>query len=370
MKVLITTNIPSPYRVDFFNELGNSVDLTVLYERKYARDRDKVWLDESARNFNAVFLKGINIGDENALSRGIMKYLRDRQYDLIILGGYSTPSGILSIKYMQLLKRPFVLDCDGGIINQGESPIKYACKKSLISSASWWTSTGDLTTRYLVHYGADIDHIFVYPFTSIKKSDVLENASDESIRSHFRRELEISEDKVILSVGQFIHRKGYDILLKACKDLDKSYGIYIVGGKPTAEYIELKDKYGLSNVHFVGFKTKSELAKYYKAADLFVLPTREDIWGLVINEAMAYGLPVITTKNCVAGLEMVVDGENGYLVPVEDAEALEEKIKAVMLNDQERSRMAGNNIIKARDFTIENMTVRYVEIFKTILNQS
>ena len=57
----------------------------------------------------------------------------------------------------------------------------------------------------------------------------------------------------------------------------------------------------LTNVHFVGFKTKEQLEDYYRAADLFVLPTREDIWGLVVAEAMAYGLGVITTNRCNAG---------------------------------------------------------------------
>lgn len=59
------------------------------------------------------------------------------------------------------------------------------------------------------------------------------------------------------------------------------------------------------NIVFVEFKTKEDLIDYYRAADLFVLPTREDIWGLVVNEAMAAGTPVITTTNCGAGMEIL-----------------------------------------------------------------
>ena len=75
---------------------------------------------------------------------------------------------------------------------------------------------------------------------------------------------------------------------------------------------------GLKNINFLEFEKKEVLYKYYKAADLFILPTREDIWGLVINEAMAHGLPVITTKKCVAGMELVIKGVNGEIVEVED----------------------------------------------------
>ena len=99
---------------------------------------------------------------------------------------------------------------------------------------------------------------------------------------------------MILAVGQFIHRKGFDVLLQAARTMDKNIGIYIVGGKPTEEYLQIQKENNLTQIHFEGFKTKEELAMYFKAADIFVHPTREDIWGLVINESMAYGLPVVT----------------------------------------------------------------------------
>ena len=78
----------------------------------------------------------------------------------------------------------------------------------------------------------------------------------------------------------------------------------------------------LNNVHFIDFKNKDTLKEYYHVADVFVLPTREDIWGLVINEALAYGLPVITTDKCMAGLEMIENGKNGYIIPVNDVKKI------------------------------------------------
>ena len=77
---------------------------------------------------------------------------------------------------------------------------------------------------------------------------------------------------------------------------------------------------------------KPELATYYQAADLFVFPTREDIWGLVINEALSFGLPVITTRKCVAGVEMIKEGVNGSIVSEDNVEQLECKIKLYIDN--------------------------------------
>jgi glycosyltransferase involved in cell wall biosynthesis len=119
--------------------------------------------------------------------------------------------------------------------------------------------------------------------------------------------------------------------------------------------------FNLRNVHFISFKEKKELEEYYCASDIFVLPTREDIWGLVINEAMLYGLPIVTTNNCLAGKEMIIDFENGFVVPVEDVETLQCRINYLIDNDYLRNSIANKNILKIQNYTIENMTKVHVE---------
>ena len=165
---------------------------------------------------------------------------------------------------------------------------------------------------------------------------------------------------MILSIGQFIHRKGFDVLLKAAAKLQPGADIYIVGGEPTQEYQELYQQLGLQNVHFLGFMKKERLLKFYQASDLFVLPTREDIWGLVVNEAMAFALPVITTDRCVAGLTLVEDGVNGYIVPVGDVDALAEKMNLAMSGDL--AAMGAAALEKVRPYTIENMVNTHIDI--------
>ena len=113
------------------------------------------------------------------------------------------------------------------------------------------------------------------------------------------------------------------------------------------------DGYGLKNVHFVEFMPKEQLWKYYQMADFLVLPTRYDSWGLFVNEAMANGLPVITTRQCAAGLELIVDGENGYLVNADDVPSLTEKINYLLSHPEEREKMAWNNIQKIQPYSFE-----------------
>lgn len=360
MKILYLTNIPSPYRVAFFSELGKHCDLTVLYERKNASDRDKKWYSESENTFKSIFLKGINIGTDNSLCTGIISYLNRNRYDHIIVGVYSTCTAIIAIFYMKYKNIPFWISTDGGFIKK-DSTLAYRLKRGLISSASGWFSTGITATAYLKYYGADPTKCREYPFTSVCENELLNMPLTRKDKQLFRKKLLLTEEKIIISVGQFIYRKGYDILLEAAYRLPADYGVYIIGGTPTEEYIRIKNSLKINNVHFVGFKTKKELADYYKAADIFVLPTREDIWGLVINEAMAYALPVVTTDRCIAGLEMIDEGKNGYIIPADDAEALAEAAKTAVEKQEKLSR---HSLAVARKYTIEKMAMAYLNGLK------
>ena len=177
-----------------------------------------------------------------------------------------------------------------------------------------------------------------------------------------REKLGLHGAHVTLGVGQFIPRKGFDLLLRAWASCPAEEALCIVGQEPPQEYLDLKAELHLDNVQFVGFRKKDALQDYYRAADLFVLPTREDIWGLVVNEAMANALPVITTDRCVAGLELVQNGVNGYIVPVEDVPALAEKINAVLADDALRAAMAQAGLAAIAPYTIENMAAAHCEI--------
>lgn len=362
-RVLFLTNYPSPYRVHFFDELANYLDVTVLFadRAENKKHRNAQWYTQGEGKFRTVQLEKplLTIGS-NALCADVTKWVR-KDYDHIVVCGYSNPTMILAMAYMRLHKIPFFMEVDGGLIRQ-DGKLKHFVKKSLVCMADRWLSTGYHTSRYLIHYGAKEENITCYPFSSLYEKDIQPAVVSPEQKQLLRQELGIAHKHMILAIGQFIHRKGFDILMQAAQSVDKDTGIYIVGGEATEEYQALREKLGVDHVHFLGFQSKDRLAQFYKAADLFVLPTREDIWGLVINEALAYGLPTITTDRCVAGLELIEDGVNGYIVPVGDAQALAEKIRAVLQSDMEK--MGAAALEKVRPYTLENMAKVHAEIFE------
>lgn len=363
LKVLWLTNIPSPYRVAFFNELGKQCELTVLFEKRSAADRDDSWKKFDIQNFKAEFLKGWKLGGKAVLCPGVGAYLRRNRYDKVVVTNFSNPTGILAIALMKLRKIPYVVESDGGFAGSGKGA-KEALKTWLLSGAQQCFSTAREHDKYYRTYGVSQDRIVRYPFTSLKEGDLLRQTVSLAEKTELRKKLGIREEKCIVSVGQFIRRKGYDVLLDALAEADRSVGCYIVGGVPTEEYLAQVERLGLINVHFVGFKQKAELAQYYMAADAFVLPTREDIWGLVINEAMAYGLPVITTDRCIAGLELVKNGENGYIVPVGDVQALAHRIQDLLEDPACLASMGEKSLQTIRSYTIEGMAERHVQVWK------
>lgn len=361
--VLFLTNYASPYRVRFFDELGKSLDVTVLFsdrkEEKTHRSAD--WFVSGEGRFRVVQLtRRAAAFHGKVLCLDVIDWLR-KPYDAIVICGYSSPTAMLAIAWLRLKKIPFYLEVDGGLIRE-DSVLKYRFKKLLVGAASHWISSGEYTTKYLVHYGARENGVSRYPFSSLQEKDIRKAVVSPEEKAALRQTLGIQEPKIVLTIGQFVPRKGFDVLLQAAAALKAETGIYIVGGEPTEAYLRMCRELGLQNVHFCGFQKKEALQRYYQAADVFVLPTREDIWGLVINEAMAYGLPVVTTDKCVAGLELVEDGVNGYLVPVEDPEALAEKLEAVLSGNMEK--MGAASLEKIRPYTIENMAKAHIDIFE------
>ena len=364
-KILYLTGYPAPYRVAYFDELGHSADVTVLFaDRKEDQlHRSQAWFVQNMGNFRAVQLeKRVTAMRGGYLCLDVIKWLRQK-WDVIVLCGYASPTVMLAMAYLKARRIPFWMEVDGGLIRPDSRP-KYLFKKMLVSSASGWLSSGKSTTDYLVHYGAKRERVYEYPFSSLHEKDMPNRILTPEEKQALRQELGIADGKMILSIGQFIHRKGYDILLRSAAKLEPGTEIYIVGGNPTEEYLQICREENLQNIHFEGFMKKEQLLKYYQAADLFVLPTREDIWGLVINEAMAYGLPVITTDRCVAGLDLVEKGVNGDIVAVGDADALADAINGLFARDW--APMGQKSMDKIRNYTIEMMAKRHLEVFETV----
>ena len=166
MKVLFLTNVPSPYRVDFFNELGKNCELTVTFEKKSHKARDNSWKKYKFENFKGIFLKGVSLGNELSFCFGLKKIIKKGLFDKIICAYISSPATLMAIKYMQRKKIPYIIESDGAFKKNGKG-IKERIKKSIISRAQKCFSTNVANDEYFEFYGAKKENIVRYPFTSL-----------------------------------------------------------------------------------------------------------------------------------------------------------------------------------------------------------
>ena len=365
-RVFFLTNLPVPYRIDFFNELGKFCTLRVYFERTNAATRDRAWLSTRARSFEPVFLPGIPVHEDSALCPSIVTRLRQGDFDTIIVGSPLTPTGMLAIEYLRARRVRFFLNSDGGYV-KNDNPVLAAVKRRYIGSAEWGLASGQGAARYLRHYGAGIKEIYTYPFTSVWDRDIAKAPVPMERKRGLREQLGIPGSRMALCVGRYLPVKGFEVAIAAWRGMPDETHLVLVGNGPLeAMYRDRVRSYDLRNVHILGFKQKEELRQFYDAADALLFPTRGDVWGLVVNEALSRGLPVVTTTRCGAAPDLLAGGENGTIVPVDDADALRTATAELLEDEAKRSRMASSALAKSREYTIERMASRHMEIFNAV----
>ena len=163
---------------------------------------------------------------------------------------------------------------------------------------------------------------------------------DEDSKINFRNELNIPVNAfVIIMVGVFSHRKNHSSLLHAfarSPNRDKYHLLFVGDGPIKSKIMLLASQLGIDNIIYTNFINQGDLGRYYSIADLFVFPSWYDSWGLVLNEAIQFGLPVIVSNNVTSSDDLVIHGANGFLFPPNDIQSLSGLIDKVYLSPRKK----------------------------------
>ena len=359
VKILAFADFPSPYRVEVFKGLAKEYDMLVVFDKMSDQNRNAAWFCKNTG------LNSISLLEEAGRMQFEKELKQIKKYDLVLAYDYHIKNAIrLEIDCIKN-KVPYIMNLDGAFIRKNF--IKNIIKRYLVTHAAGYFASGNHAAEYFKYFGADENKIYYHPFTSLHADEVLKEPLSETEKTRYKKKLGVDKSKMVLTNGQFIHRKGFDVLLEAWnKELDESCSLVIVGGgEEENQYRQYIADHNLENVQLVGFKQKEEIFEYYKAADLFVLPTREDIWGLVINEAMACGLPVISTNMCLGAVELIENGINGYIVPVNNSNELTEAMKKLLCVDS--SVIGIVNLQKITNYTYENVIKSHIQAINELV---
>jgi glycosyltransferase involved in cell wall biosynthesis len=172
-------------------------------------------------------------------------------------------------------------------------------------------------------------------------------------RNLIRAELGIPEkDLVTLFCGRLSREKNLFHLIDAYHRIDKeNKSLVLVGDGELRESLQIYvEELGAQSVHFAGFQNRDQISKFYAISDIFVLPSIRETWGIVVNEAMSFGLPVIVSDQVGAGEDLIAIGQNGYRVGT-DGDSLFHSLHLVAcLSDDRRISMGQRSVDIIKDW--------------------
>lgn len=339
MKVAFITNIRAPYRILQFNEFSkiDNIEFTAYYTHKESDNRK--WESKKSIGYKEVYLDGVNLLKEYGyINKGLYNLVKNN--DIIVIGGYEQPTYILISILCRILKKHYVISYDGistDRLKDKENSFKKIIKNMVIKNASYILGNGTVSKRYF-------NEVFNYPKERIynqyltvdseKINELYKNR--EKYRKEYRKKYNIADNqKVLIYSGRLVEVKNLESVIKAIGKLKRNDITFLVLGSGELEE-SLRELAQNLNVNMIitGFIVEQEeLFKSYFAGNCFILPSIYEPWGLVVNEAMFAGLPVLVSSICGCSLDLVKNGINGYIIDPLNISDISNKILGILSKD-------------------------------------
>jgi glycosyltransferase involved in cell wall biosynthesis len=361
-KLAVVTDLMAPYRVPLFNALAEKIGARLHVFFMGARADNRPW--ESAAldaRFDYTILKGKDLspasstGFNHFWNPGMFRALSRFSPDVIVIGGYHHPTSYAALAFARLKRRKLVLWSESTALDaRPSSAVRATIKKMFINSCDAFLVPGVASRDYLLTLGVNEDDIY-------RSQNSIDVQRFEELSAPFRtpqarrefRELHGLPEFLLLFVGRLSHEKGFPVLVEVAARLQKkgkNVGMMVVGdGDKRDEYLKASTELQDGSALFVGFVQQPQLPLYYAQADALVLPSRSEPWGLVLNEAMACGLPVLCSRNVGASYDLITDGENGFVCSTVDE--YEARIDELISSPERHSDISQRALERARKFT-------------------
>ncbi|MCB0308081.1 MAG: glycosyltransferase family 4 protein [Bdellovibrionales bacterium] len=326
------TEIATPYRAPVFSQLRKSDRYTFDFFYLAKHQRDRLWPNyNDDRDFILEGSQFCIAGYHTFYFNWNFDILFNDPYDLYIIGGYAQWAMWRVMAFCSRKSIPYILMTESHH-SKARSWLKKVFKKviltKLYSNASANLVMSEKARQYIISFGADEKRIWFFPNTIDSEVYKVSVEDQKPLAKAKLKQWKFNNKICFLFVGTLNQRKGIDLLVEAFSKLNhmqnNAYALVIVGsGKMEAFVRSMVDKMGLSqSVNFGGFVMPKDLPLYYALADIFVLPSREEPFGAVVLEAMAAGLPIITTDVVGAAGMFAKHQENALVIKNNNVEAL------------------------------------------------
>lgn len=339
-KMFLLHNEMSPYRLPIFEELTNYYDLTVCFLK--VKSNFRLWdINNDSYTFKYKVCKNIKT------KINLINSLLRNEYDIYLIGEVSWKNYIYLILILLIARfkgKPLVYwtgFVETPYYNENnffKKKIGDQLRKYLGKYSSACISYSNMTKEYLMNLGVDPNKIF-------SGTQIINKKYSEVINYDKNK-----RENIILYLGYFQERKGIHLLIEIFNEMDIDNTKLIIAGSGKYEKHLKKISNSNPNIIFPGYVKGKEKARYYSKADIFILPTLHDPWGLVLNEAMYFGLPIITTEYA-GGKEMIKN--NGFIVDFKEKEKVKKIITKLLQNEKLRKKMGKNSIEIIKKYNID-----------------
>ena len=335
---------PIPYQAPLLRKIANkdSIDFKTFFISDHSVrphfdtdfNQSTKWDTPLLEGYDHIFFKKIfkttKLGFFIPFVYGISKALKEEDWNAVWVHGYNHFALVIVIFFAVLYKIPIFFRAESTLLATKSSLFKDMFIRQLVrlSSALLYVST--LNKEYYLDYGAKERQLFFTPYAVDNEFYKYTKEEKKKISARLTKEHDIDEEAtIILFAGKLIDRKNPLILLEAFHQLINKQPrnkvvLMFAGTGPDLELIEnkIKQDYLDAKVKILGFKNEKELREYYSIADLLVLPSTEETFGLVINEAMSASTAIITSDKVGSSKDLVINGINGFIFKSENLESL------------------------------------------------
>lgn len=316
MNILFLSNIAAPYQLDFLEELNNHDEIQVFGYFLFSKEKNRDWnLKLPSYVIVANFRK--NLADYISL----YKFIQSKKIEKIIIGGYTLPTTFFLIALSKLFNKELFFWLERPMHEHigFKKYLKECYLKYTLSKARKIFAIGELAVNFYKKYNPNVANL---PYSmNLEKFYTIDRSSESSKNTSF------------LFSGQFIDRKNIINTLNAFKSVnDETIRLNIIGGGDLKEAVAdlIKNDSRIKNL---GFIQPDELHEIYKQNDVFLMPSKHDGWALVINEAMASAMPVISTPKVGAVDEFIKHRVNGFVCDI-DITSISEGIEYYLTNNE------------------------------------
>jgi glycosyltransferase involved in cell wall biosynthesis len=352
-RITMITEIIAPYRIPVFNALAQheAVDLHVIFlsETDPSLRQWCVYKNEIKFSHQVLPSWRKTVGKYNVLLNwGSWSALDQCSPEVVICGGYNYLASWVTLLWTRWHQIPLLLWSESNSRDRrgGHAPVEFL-KMRFLNQCTGFVVPGESSSAYLRSLGVPPVAITVAPNAVDVAFFAREAEAARQEEKNLRRRLQLPE-RFMLYVGRLIPEKGIFDLLEAYAKLDcdlrSALGLVFVGeGRSKAELLERAARISPGSVRCAGFIQRGELPAYYALAEALVFPTHTDPWGLVVNEAMSCGLPIVITRVAGCVEDLVEDGWNGYVVATEDVDNMSLAMESLAHNSDLRRQMGSSS---------------------------